>query len=104
MEAWPSMENCKRAPNTECLVCKKSIYRRLIEIDSRNGRVYCSRRCWGISQRKINLCKVCGKIILGGFIELHVAVHVQINIGLVFFTRVSWVVGKESVFLGQYLH
>src|SRR3989338_3979233 len=54
----------KRNPNTNCLICKKLIYRRPIEIA--RGKVFCSIVCYGISQRKEIPCIVCGKLILTG--------------------------------------
>ena len=53
-----------RKTNTECLVCKKAIYRRPSEI--RSGGVFCSSVCYGISCRKEIPCKVCGTLILSG--------------------------------------
>ena len=53
----------KRKPNTSCVVCKKSIYRRPSQIKS--GGVYCSSECTGKSQRKEKICKICGNKYLG---------------------------------------
>ncbi len=58
-------EQYKRKPNTKCLVCKKSIYRRPSEIEETNGRVFCSSVCYGFSCRKEVPCVVCGKMLLG---------------------------------------
>lgn len=54
-----------RKPNTLCDRCKTSIYRRPCEI--RAGRVFCSQKCYGISNRKEAPCIVCGKPILAQF-------------------------------------
>ena len=59
-------ENYKRHPNTECIICKKSVYKRPIEIKRNNYRVFCSVKCYGISCRKEQPCIVCGKLILAG--------------------------------------
>lgn len=53
-----------RKPNTNCLVCKKAIYRRPLEIKS--GRVFCSANCYGLANRKEVPCVACGKPILAG--------------------------------------
>jgi hypothetical protein len=58
--------NYKRNPNTNCLICHKPSYKRPVEIQRNNGRVYCSVGCYGISCRKENPCIVCGKLILAG--------------------------------------
>jgi 5-methylcytosine-specific restriction endonuclease McrA len=55
-----------RKPNTQCLICKKPIYRRPSEISSTRGNVFCSRTCYGVSQRKEIPCLVCGTPILSG--------------------------------------
>ena len=57
-------EKYKRNPNTNCGVCNKPIYRRPVEI--KNGQVFCSLNCYGISQRIETPCIVCGKPILSG--------------------------------------
>lgn len=59
-------ESYQRKPNTSCLVCKKPIYRRHVEIQRNSGRVFCSMICYGISNRKETPCKICGKLILAG--------------------------------------
>ncbi len=59
-------EQYKRHPNTECKICKKSIYRRPAEIEKNQGNVFCSMICSGIHFRKENPCIVCRKSILGG--------------------------------------
>lgn len=58
------MAEYKRNPNTVCNICKKPIYRRPSEIETNNGRVYCGNTCYGISCRKEQPCKICGKLIL----------------------------------------
>jgi len=60
-------EQYKRKPNTNCIICKKSIYRRPSEIKANRGRVFCSSVCYGISLREEIPCVVCGKLILAGF-------------------------------------
>jgi len=59
-------EQYKRRPNTHCIVCGKSIYKRPAEIQRSQGRVYCSMTCYGISCRKEIPCVVCGNLILSG--------------------------------------
>lgn len=59
-------ERYKRHPNTKCGICRKSIYRRPIEIKRNNGKVYCSIICYGLSCRKEKPCISCGKPILAG--------------------------------------
>ncbi len=53
----------KRKPNTLCALCKKQIYRRPLEIAS--GRVYCSLKCCGVSQRNEHVCRMCGTKYIG---------------------------------------
>ena len=55
-----------RKPNTECLLCKKTIYRRPSEIEENKGRVFCGAKCYGISCRKEISCAACGKLLLSG--------------------------------------
>lgn len=55
-----------RKPNTTCLLCNKQIYRRPSEIKDRDGRVFCSAACYGLSCRKETPCIICGKGILAG--------------------------------------
>jgi len=59
-------ERYRRSPNTKCFVCKKPIYRRPSEIEKNNGRVFCSRTCYGLFCRKEKPCLVCGRPILAG--------------------------------------
>ncbi|KKT86310.1 MAG: hypothetical protein UX26_C0011G0005 [Parcubacteria group bacterium GW2011_GWC1_45_9] len=59
-------ENYRRTPNTSCLICGKSIYKRPAEIGRNHGRVFCSMVCYGIYCRKEIPCAVCGKLILSG--------------------------------------
>lgn len=59
-------EQYKRKPNTNCIVCNKPIYKRKVEIERSNGKVYCSMACYGISCRKEKPCVICGKPILAG--------------------------------------
>ncbi len=54
----------KRKPNTECLVCKKAIYRRPAILEANNGQVFCSSTCFGLHCRKEQPCIICGKLIL----------------------------------------
>jgi len=51
-------------PNTKCLICDKSVYKRPIEIKRNQGRVFCGQVCYGISCRKEKPCTVCGTLIL----------------------------------------
>ncbi len=60
-------EDYRRNPNTSCIVCKKAIYRRPSEIETNEGRVFCSVLCYGIGCRKEKPCSVCGKLILARF-------------------------------------
>src|SRR3989344_4508599 len=57
-------EHYKRNANADCLICKKPIYRRPIELQVSKGRAFCSLFCYGISQRKETPCVVCGTAIL----------------------------------------
>ncbi len=54
----------KRHPNIACVICGTSIYRRPAWIQRKNGRVFCSQLCFGISCRKEQPCLVCGEPIL----------------------------------------
>lgn len=60
------MKEYQRTPNTNCIVCRKDIYKRPSQIKRNGGRVFCSINCYGFSCRKENPCVVCGKMILGG--------------------------------------
>lgn len=60
------VELYKRKPNTSCLICKKPIYRRPLEMQRSKKRVFCSMVCYGISCRKEMPCIVCGKPVLSG--------------------------------------
>ena len=59
-------EKYKRNPNINCVICKKSVYRRPGEIERKNGRAFCSVTCYGISCRKEVPCVICAKLILSG--------------------------------------
>ena len=54
----------RRNPNTSCVICRKLIYKRPVEIKRNKGRVFCSMACYGISCRKEKPCVICGKPIL----------------------------------------
>ena len=58
------MDEYKRNPNIACRVCGKAIYRRPIEIEKNEGRVFCSQVCYGLSSRKETPCIICGTPIL----------------------------------------
>jgi len=60
------MPEYKRKPNTNCVICKKPVYKRPIEIKRNNGKLYCSMACYGISCRKEKPCVICGRLILAG--------------------------------------
>ncbi len=60
------IEQYKRNPNTVCIVCKKAIYRRPIEMRRNKGNVFCGAMCYGIFCRKEFPCIICGKPILSG--------------------------------------
>jgi hypothetical protein len=60
-------ERFKRKSNTVCVICSKAIYRRPSELQATQNKVYCSLKCYGISQRKEIPCAVCGKLLLSGF-------------------------------------
>lgn len=60
------VEQYIRKPNTECLICKKPIYKRPSEIQENKGRVFCTATCYGIFCRKEIRCAVCEKLILAG--------------------------------------
>lgn len=53
-----------RKPNCSCSVCSKRIYRRPSQVES--GGIYCSSKCYGVSQRKPKKCPVCRKEYCGG--------------------------------------
>ncbi len=52
----------QRYPNTQCVECKKAIYRRPFQI--LKGRVYCSHKCARILFKKEHPCPVCSKPVL----------------------------------------
>ncbi len=58
-------ERYERNPNTKCVICRKAIYRRPIELKRSSGRAFCSTVCYGISCRKEKPCVICRKPILG---------------------------------------
>ena len=53
----------KRKPNCLCERCGMQIYRRPSQI--KNGGVYCSARCTGLSQQITKLCKICNETYNG---------------------------------------
>lgn len=53
----------KRKPNCTCSICNISIYRRPSQI--KNGKVFCSMSCTGVSQQKPKVCKVCNQTYIG---------------------------------------
>lgn len=57
-------ERYKRNPNANCFVCKKSVYRRPVQLQASQGRAFCGMNCYGVSQRKEKPCVVCGIAIL----------------------------------------
>jgi 5-methylcytosine-specific restriction endonuclease McrA len=57
-------ETYKRNPNTNCIVCGKSVYKRPCNIKASNGNVFCCIACYGVSCRRETPCVVCGKPIL----------------------------------------
>ena len=59
-------EQYKRKPNTACIICKKPIYKRPVEIERNAGHVFCTMTCYGVSLRKEIPCLVCRKPILAG--------------------------------------
>ncbi len=59
-------EKYKRNPNTNCIICRKAIYKRPSQITINDSRVYCSTACYGISCRKEMPCLVCGRLMLAG--------------------------------------
>lgn len=61
------MEEYKRNPNINCIVCNKPIYRKPSQIKRNKGQVFCSMICYGIHQRKEKPCVVCGKMIMSKF-------------------------------------
>lgn len=60
------VEQYKRTPNTNCLICNKPIYKRPSEIRGKRGHVFCSMICYGVFCRKEKPCLICGKLILAG--------------------------------------
>jgi hypothetical protein len=61
------VEEYTRNPNTKCLVCSTSIYRRPSEIKQNQGKVFCTMVCYGAFSRKEKPCAVCKKPILASF-------------------------------------
>lgn len=59
-------EKYKRTPNTRCIICDRSVYRRPVEMLRNKGRVFCSIECYGVSCRKEKPCIICGALILAG--------------------------------------
>lgn len=53
-------------PNASCAVCGKKIYRRKRDLNSKSGRVFCSKACYGKWCRKPKVCPVCGEEFLAG--------------------------------------
>lgn len=54
-----------RKPNCSCGICEKEMYRRPFQIKAaKDGILYCSQICFGISCRKEIPCVVCEKPIL----------------------------------------
>lgn len=60
------MGEYKRNPNTECIICGKSVYKRPVELEKNKGRVFCSKECYGLACRKEVPCLICGGMILAG--------------------------------------
>ena len=60
-------EQYERKPNTRCVICNKPVYKRPVEIERNNGKVFCGMACYGISCRKEVSCLVCKKPILARF-------------------------------------
>lgn len=54
----------KRKPNCACVICGSLVYRRPTQISS--GNVYCSRRCTGVGQQKLKVCRICNTTYVGG--------------------------------------
>lgn len=52
-----------RNPNTKCIVCNESIYRRPFEITENKGHVFCSTTCYARFSTKEHPCLVCGTLI-----------------------------------------
>lgn len=52
-----------RTPNCQCHVCQKPIYRRPSQIES--SKIFCSKQCTGIDQRKVKTCPICLKQFTG---------------------------------------
>jgi predicted nucleic acid-binding Zn ribbon protein len=59
-------EKYTRHPNSSCIICGKQVYRRKIELEKNNGRVFCSSKCYGKACRKEIACLICKKPILSG--------------------------------------
>jgi len=53
-------------PNAECAVCEKPVYRRKRDLNSKSGKVFCSKACYGKWCRKPKTCPVCGDEFLAG--------------------------------------
>ena len=52
-------------PNTSCSQCNSPIYKKPNEIKKYN-KIFCSKKCQGLSQRKIKYCITCNKEIAVG--------------------------------------
>lgn len=48
-----------RTPNTACLICSKSIYRRPGELVRNKGHAFCSMVCYGKFNRREQPCLIC---------------------------------------------
>ena len=59
-------ERYKRKPNTVCIICGTSVYRRPVQLEASQGRAFCGQACYGVSNRKEKPCIVCGALILAG--------------------------------------
>lgn len=52
-----------KQPNTVCYTCQTPIWKDTRSL--RNNRVFCSKRCFGESCRKIKICHYCGQSMWG---------------------------------------
>jgi len=57
-------ERYERHPNVKCKICGKPVYRRPGVLKNSHGNVFCSRDCYGVSNRIEIPCLVCGRLIL----------------------------------------
>lgn len=60
-------EGYPRNPNCACKICGVGIYRRPSVVKMNNGHVFCSIKCYSVSNRKESPCVVCHRPIMAHF-------------------------------------